>query len=156
MTILGIKTALLKHFSANDIFDPVKHSLTLVNDKGTEDHVDKMLGVALDQLEEIGLVKKLGGAADNPSGATVWVLVLPLELVPQPVYLERDLAGVVADVINHYNEMEEIEVECDPGKIDAADIARLINIIQNWEDEMEDEPPEKGGGSLKDYKSGIN
>lgn len=153
MTILGIKTALLKHFSDNDIFDPAKHSLTLVNDKGTEDHVDKMLGVALDQLEEIGLVKKLGGAADNPSGAAVWVLVLPLELVPQPVYLERDLAGVVAQVINHYNEMEDFDIECDPSKIDAADIARLINIIQNWEDEH---PPEKGSGGLDSYQPGVN
>ena len=113
-----------------------------------------MLGVALGQLEEIGLVKKMV-ATESP----VWVLCVPLDLVPQPVYIERDLAVVMADLINHYNEMEEIDIECNPSKIDSDDVGRLLDIISNWEDEMmgedDDGKPEKGDG-LADYTPGVN
>jgi len=155
LTILGLKTQLLTHFSQHDIFDPQKHAVIV--DPEASEYGREMLMVALTQLEEIGLVKKMV-ATESP----VWVLVLPLNLVPQPVYIERDLANVMADLINHYNEMEEIDVECDPAKIDSADIGRLIDIIGNWEDEMMDEnedddedKPEKGGG-LADYTPGVN
>lgn len=153
MTILGLKSQLLTHFGQHDIFDPQKHAVTI--DPEASEYGREMLGVALNQLEEIGLVKKMV-ATESP----VWVLVLPLNLAPQPVYIERDMANVMAEVINHYNEMEEIDVECDPSKIDSADVGRLIDIIGNWEDEMtgedeDDDKPENGGG-LADYTPGVN
>lgn len=151
MTILGLKTQLLTHFGQHDIFDPSKHSITV--DQDSASYGKEMLGIALAQLEEIGLVKKMV-STESP----VWILCVPMDLIPQPVYIERDLAVVMADLINHYNEMEEIDVECDPSKIDSADIGRLLDIISNWEDEMmeeEEDKPEKGGG-LADYTPGVN
>jgi len=152
LTILGLKSQLLTHFGQHDIFDPSKHAVTVDPDSG--EYGREMLGVALGQLEEIGLVKKMV-ATESP----VWVLCVPLDLVPQPVYIERDLAVVMADLINHYNEMEEIDIECNPSKIDSDDVGRLLDIISNWEDEMmgedDDGKPEKGDG-LADYTPGVN
>lgn len=149
MTILGLKTQLLTHFGQNDIFDPSKHSVTV--DQDSAPYGKEMLGLALAQLEEIGLIKKMV-STESP----VWVLCVPMNLVPQPVYLERDLAVVMADLINHYNDMEDIDITCDPSKIDSDDVGRLIDIIGNWEDEaIEEDKPEKGGG-LDDYTPGVN
>lgn len=152
MTILGIKSQLLTHFASHDIFDPQKHAISV--DADSEAYGREMLTLALGQLEEIGLVKKLT-ATETP----VWVLVLPLNLVPQPVYIERDLGLAIAEVISHYNEMDEIDVECDPTKIDSPDIGRLLDIIGGWEEEAmgeDGEDDDKPDFGLKGYNPGVN
>lgn len=154
MTILGIKSLLLSHFAKHDFFDPKCHVLS-IEDKDTQSYHDEMLHVALGQLEEIGLIKKLVGA-ENPT----WVLVLPLNLVPQAVYIERELATSIAACINHYNGLENLEGTCDPTKIDSADIDRLLDIIANWEDGQDYEISEDDGDGpslgLGEYKPGVN
>lgn len=154
MTILGLKSQLLTHFATNDCFDPSKHAVEINEEMAVFGR--EMLGIALGQLEEIGLVKKLTATA-NP----VWVLALPLDLVPQPVYIERDLGEAIAEVVDHYNEMEDIDIECNPSKIDQHDIWRVLSILHDLEEELfgEDDGGPKGnkdGPDLSQYNPGVN
>ncbi len=155
MTILGIKSQLITHFSTHDTFDPEKHAFEVIYDKETADYREELLLLALGQLEAMGLVTKI-----VKGDSAIWVLALPIELIPQAVYLDRDLGSMIAECIDYYNEIDGIDVKCDPHQIDSADIGRLIDIIQNWEDgtleHIKGGDDNESGPDLSQYKPGVN
>ena len=151
MTILGVKKQLIQHFLSHDTFDPKTHPFELECDKETADYKDELLVEALTQLEQEGIIRKLA----KPESA-IWVLNIGISSFPQ-VTLSPETAEEIAEIVNHYNELDEIDVECDPTQIDEADIGRLIDILHELEGMAfgDDDEPE-GGPSLKDYTPGVN
>lgn len=129
MTILGAKNQLITHFLTHDTFHPVSHAFEVTYDRDTADFREELVRAALGELEQAGFVRKLS----QPDRGDIWVLVQPMSTYVQQVQVGSLVAGVVADVINHYNEVEGSDVLCDKTKISEADFLRLIDILGKWE-----------------------
>lgn len=133
MTILTIKNQLLTHFMSHDTFDFSRHALELEFDKELAGFREQMVTAACEELEKMGLVKKM---LANDSAKEIWVLVQPLAAFQQQVIISPITANMVALTVNHHNEMDEIEGRCDMTKIDEADILRLVQIVGDLEEFM--------------------
>jgi hypothetical protein len=143
MTILGVKNQLVSHFLSHDTYDPNKHAFDVVYDKETADFREQLTCAALEQLELSGFVKKLVN-----SDRAIWVLVQPISSYAQNVVISPIMADMIANVVNFHNEIDELDYIVDKTKIDEGAIARLLNVISEYDDAMmegEEEAQKQGG-----------
>lgn len=144
MTILTVKNQLVTHFLQHDTFDFSRHALDIEFDKEVVGFREEMVHAACVELEQLGLIKKV---VSDSREKQIWVLVQPLVAAQQSVVLGPLVSEIIGNVINHYNEIEELDERCDKTKISELDILRLVQIIQNYEDEDDGTiPPELIGG----------
>ncbi len=131
MTILDVKNQFVTHFLSHDIYDPTKHAFEVEYDKDTANFREELAQVALAELEGAGFVKRL-----TKDEKTIWVLAQPIASYVQQVTISPIVADMIANVVNFHNELDDIDYIVDKTKIDEGAIARLINIVSDYDDEM--------------------
>ena len=140
MTILAVKNQLVTYFLSNDTFEFGKNQLDIEFDKPSIDFREDLTRLALAELEISGIVKKI----THPAEREIWVLVQPIHSFIQNVQVGPLVSSIIADTINHYNELQGIDMECNKTHIEEQDILRLIGIIQMLGDFAEEESDEEG------------
>ena len=131
MTILDVKNQLVTHFLKHDTFDLTKHAFEVTYDKETADFREELTREALSQLETQGFAKKL-----SREGKDIWVLLQPIGSYVQQVSISPIIADMMASIVNFHNELDEIDYVVDKTKVDEGVIARLLNIISEYDDMM--------------------
>lgn len=144
MTILTVKNALLTHFLSHDTFDFSRHAMEIPFDKDVSGFREDMIRAAFDEIEKLGIAKKMTA---EDTAKDIWVLVQPLTAYQQQVTVGPLVASIIGDVINHYNEVDQLDGRCDKSQIDEGDILRLVQIIQNYESMLEDEDDAETSGA---------
>lgn len=134
MTILGVKNQLVSHFLSHDTYDLTRHAFEVVYDKHTADFREEMTIAALANLEQAGFVKKL-----TKEDKSIWVLVQPMNAHVQQVAVRPIIAEMIANAVNFHNDLDNIDYQVDKTKIDEGALARLIQIISEYDDEMMEE-----------------
>lgn len=129
MTVLEVKNQLVTHFLTHSTFDPVKHAFEITYDKDTADFREQLCAAALKELEGQGFLRPL-----VKGDKTIWVLNQPINSFPQQVVISPMLADMMANVVNFHNDLDELDYVVDSTKIDEAVIARMINIISEYDD----------------------
>lgn len=93
-------------------------------EKELEDKKEVLIRAALDQMEEDGILKQV--EKDR------WILIKPLSMKGQEVYIPFQLAVAISQQINAYLDANGVESDrCDPMDLSANDIQMLLMILVN-------------------------
>lgn len=135
MTVLDTKNQLFNHFLSKDVFDFSKDSLDLGFTKELVGHREPLVRVALEDFEKSGFVKKL---VSDDTGKEIWILSKPISEQVQKVEISSITAMIIGDVVNIYNEQQNIPYRCDKAQIGEQDILRVLQIFDTLEDSEEE------------------
>jgi len=126
MTITEVKNQLISHFQSNSVLTLDSVSFKSIElDKETENLREQVIRAALEELETIGMVKKLV----NPTG-DAWILTQSFGSFTQQVTLSPHCAEWLANTLNQFREANEMDGdECDKTRITEKDIVNLLEIL---------------------------
>lgn len=124
MTLVEIQNQIIGQLVDKDIVtkEELVHSIKIP--KENEAILPELINAALKNLEDTGIVNKIGDVNLN------WILRQPLKSMGQTIDLSMETCNEIADVINSFLDANDMKnMRADKLNISEAEIVMLINII---------------------------
>lgn len=128
MTLLDIRNQIIQKLTEDDIIN-LDNLLDFVKVSKENENIKKELIIAsLKDLEEVGIVSKLG--SNKLSFIETWVLCQPLNSAGQKIDISMNTANEIAEIINSYLDANKFNgPRADKLNITEMEIIMLLSIL---------------------------